>query len=264
MFFSLVEPKKVINYLSDQLNISPSNRISTVINLSVNDPVPARGKMILNDLIKQYDHASMSDKNSLTQNASEFIDNRLRAVKEQLDSVERKIQNFRTNNNVVDIGAQGQQFLDNVGTSDQKVGEIQGQLSVLNQVESYVRSKSGNSGIVPSTLGLDPMVGTLINKLNEDQLQYDKLRKTTGENSPLLLTLKDEIESLRPKILETLGSQKANLTATQNNLSSNNNKYSSLLRSMPEKSRQLLEISRDQATIQANYAFLLQKKKKPH
>ena len=33
-----------------------------------------------------------------------------------------------------------------------------------------------------------------------------------------------------------------------------------MLRSMPEKNRQLVEISRDQATIQANYAFLLQKK----
>ena len=205
LFFSLVAPKKVISYLTDQLTISPSNRVSTVINMSVNDPVPVRGKMILNELIKQYDHASMSDKNSLTQSTSDFIDNRLKIVKEQLDSVERKIQNFRTNNNLVDIGAQGQQFLDNVGVSDQKVGEIQGQLSVLNQVEGYVRSKAGNAGIVPSTLGLDPMVGSLINKLNDDQLQYDKLKKTTGENSPMLISLREEIEGLRPKIMETPG-----------------------------------------------------------
>ncbi|MEO8583050.1 MAG: polysaccharide biosynthesis tyrosine autokinase [Flavitalea sp.] len=260
LFFSLVETKKVIGFLNEQLQISPSSKLSTVINLSVNDPVPVRGKMILNELIKQYDNASMSEKNGLTQNTTEWIDNRLKVVKEQLDSVERKIQNFRTSNNVVDISAQGQQFLDNVGVSDQKVGEIQGQLSVLSQVESYVRSKTTGVGVVPSTLGLDPMVGNLINKLNEDQMQYDKLKKTTGENSPMLITLREEIETLRPKIMETLGSQRSNLLASQNNLSTNTNKYSGMLRSMPEKQRQLLEISRDQATIQANYAYLLQKK----
>jgi capsular exopolysaccharide synthesis family protein len=261
MFFALVEMKKVIDYLDKQLTITPSSRQSTVISIKVKDPVPVRGKLVLNELIRQYDMESVTDKNELALNTLRFVDDQLAKMQRELDSMNRSIEQFRTSNNVVDIGSQGQQYLAGTGANDAKVSEIDVQLSVLREVEGYVRGKGASTGIVPSTLGInDPLLGSLLGKLYDAETQYKKMITTTGENHPMARSLREQIDNLRPSIMENINSQKRNLQASRTDLASSVGKYSSLLRSMPEKERQFLEISRERATKEANYQSLLQKK----
>jgi capsular exopolysaccharide synthesis family protein len=261
MFFQLIEPKFVIDYLNDMLTIAASSKQSTVINLRVKDPVPIRGKLILNELIHQYRMTAVTDKNELALNTLKFVEEELATTKRELDSVDRGIQQFKTNYDVVDIGAQGQQYLESSGASDNKLIEIEGQLSVLREVESYVRSKGQGSGIVPSILGLnEPLLSSLLSKLYDAESQYRKLITTTGENNPMAIQLKDQIEQLRPDILENIASVKRNLQASKSNLTTSGGNFNSLLKTIPEKERQLTEISRDRATKAAEYQALLQKK----
>lgn len=261
MFFQLIEPKYVIDYLDEQLTVSAPNKQATVLDLKVKDPVPVRGKLILNELIRQYTDAAVSDKNELALNTLKFVERDLAETKSQLDSIDRKIQDFKTTQEITDLGVQGQQYIAASGTSDTRLSELDVQLSALREVESYVRSKGQGSGIVPSTLGLnDALLGSLLGKLYDAEGQYQKLITTTGENNPMAVQLKQQIESLRPSILENIASQKRNLTASRSSLASSGGKYNSLLRTMPEKERQLTLISRDREVKAARYEELLRKK----
>jgi tyrosine-protein kinase Etk/Wzc len=261
MFFTLVDVKKVIDYLDKQLTISASSKQSTVINIKVKDPVPVRGKIILNELIKQYDNAAKSDKNELAINTLRFVEEQLAITQKSLDSMNKSIEQYRTINNVVDLGSQGQQYLAGSGVNDQKVSDIDVQLSVLREVQQYVQSKGQTTGIVPSTLGVsDPLLSSLVGKLYEAETQYKRLLSTTGENNPMVKSLREQIDGLRPSILDNIESQRRNLQASRSNLSSSAGRFSGLLRTMPEKERKLMEISRDQATMAATYQSLLQRK----
>jgi tyrosine-protein kinase Etk/Wzc len=260
MFFQLIEPKYVIDYLDDQLSVTPSSKQSTVINIKIKDPVPVRGKLILNELIRQYSLESVKDKNELALNTLKYVEENLAIKQRQLDSVDKSIQQFRTTYNVVDISAQGQQYLAGSGVSDAKLGEIDAQMSVLKQVESYVRSKGQGTGLVASTSGLDPMLGSLLTELYKAEGEYKKLITTTGENNPMAIQLKQQIEQLRPSILENIASQKSNLQSSRSSLASSGGKYSSLLKTIPEKERQFLEISRDREIINGQYQELLKQK----
>jgi tyrosine-protein kinase Etk/Wzc len=259
MFFKLIEPKYVIDYLDDKLSVTPSSKQSTVITLKVKDPVPVRGKLILNELIKQYSQESVRDKNQLALNTLKYVEENLADRKRQLDSVDRSIEVFRSKYNVVDIGAQGKEYLAGSSVNDAELGKIDAQLSVLTEVESYVRSRGG-SAITPSTSGLDPMLGTLLTKLYDAEGQYKKLITTTGENNPMALQMKQEIDQLRPAILDNIASQKRNASSQRRSLASSGGKYNSLLSTIPEKERQYLEISRDRDIINAQYQQLLQQK----
>lgn len=259
LFFSIIELKRVINYLDGKLTITPSSKLSSVIGIRVKDPVPARGKLILKELINQYDRASKTDKNQLAINTLDYLNERIKILQKELDSTDRKIQQFRTEHNIVDISAQGQQYLANVGSSDQKLADIDGQLNILNDVESYLRSRGGSG--VPSTLGLnDPALPGMMAKLSEAETRYEKLRMTTGENNPMTLQLKEEIDRLRPSIQENIASQKRSLRVSRGTMSSSTGRYSSMLRSMPEKERQLLEISREKENKKAYFEQLLKQK----
>lgn len=260
-FFSINTVKKTANNLLSQINISPSSKQSTVIDLSIDGEVPKRGEDILNELLKVYNQAAILDKNVLAANTLKFVNDRLSYVVNELDSVEGRLQNFKASNKITDISAQGQIYLQTVATNDQKISDLNVQLAMLDQVEKYVNSKGDLGGVVPSTLGVaDPVLADLLQKLSDIELQYAQTKKIVPENNPAIIALQDGINKLKPGILENIKSQRKNLLAARNDLTSTSNSYSSMLKAIPEKERELLGISRQQAIKNNIYTFLLQKR----
>jgi capsular exopolysaccharide synthesis family protein len=261
LFFSLRSVRAITDELLNDLKITQATKLSSVIDLKIKDAVPKRGEDILNGLISEYNKAGISDKNALAANTLRFINERLGIVANELDSVEHGIQKYKTDEGIVDISAQGQLYLNNVGANDQKLSELNVQLAVLDQVESYVEAKTGQAGIVPSTFGVeDPELEDLLGKLYDLEVKYEGLSKTTAENNPVLISLRREIEKIKPSILDNVKSLKKNLTAGRGNLINTSNSYASILKTLPAKERKLVEISRQQGIKNSIYSFLLQKR----
>lgn len=261
MFFSILNPKDVAASVGKRLSVSTSNKMTSILNLSLTEDDPKKGEDILNELITAYNQAILKDKNNLAGNTLEFIEARLSAVQQDLESIEKRIERFKSKKGAIDLSTQGQLFLQNVSANDQKMSDINMQLAVLDEVQDFAASSNKSSGIVPSTLGVsDPSLSQLVDKLHTSELEYDRLRKTTGENSPLLVSIADRINTLRPGIMQNISSQRRSLMASKNNLNSTNNSYSSMLRTMPETERELLDINREQGIKSNIYNFLLQKR----
>lgn len=261
LFFSIASPKSIVSTLSNSLKVTTSNKMTSILNLTLTDEDPKKGEAILNELLTVYNEAILNEKSTLANNTLQFIEKRLQAVEHDLDSTEKKIQSFKSNSGAVDLSTQGQLFLQNVSANDQKMGDINMQMAVLNQVETFVNSKENGSGIVPSTLGVaDPALSHLVEKLYSAELEYEQLKTTTAENNPILVSVADRIQKIRPGIIQNIESQRRSLVASRNNLSSTNSGYGSILRSMPEKERELLEINREQSIKNNIYNLLLQKR----
>ncbi|HZF63663.1 MAG TPA: polysaccharide biosynthesis tyrosine autokinase, partial [Chitinophagaceae bacterium] len=260
-YFSLVQPKKISNKLLKSLKVSASNKLATIIDLSLRDAVPRRAEDILNELINAYNQAAITDKNTLAANTLAFVDDRLNAVTHELDSIERAIQKFKSGSGAIDISTQGKLFLQNVSENDQKLSDVNMKIAVLDKVEKFIETGDKSGSIIPSTLGIsDPVLSQLLEKLYNYELEYEKLKNTVAENNPILLTVKDQIKKIRPNIVQNIQSQRASLMAGKGNLSSTNGGYNSMLQAIPRKERELLEISREQSIKSNIYAFLLQKR----
>ncbi|HEY8661611.1 MAG TPA: polysaccharide biosynthesis tyrosine autokinase [Hanamia sp.] len=260
-YFSLISVKNAANSTLGSIKIESSGKQSTVIDLSIVGEVPKRGEDILNELLSVYNQAAILDKNELAANTLKFVQDRLKYVVNELDSVEGRLQSFKANNKIIDISAQGQIFLQTVAANDQKISDINMQLAVLDQVQNYVTNKEGKGGIVPATLGVaDPVLTTLLQKLSDLELQYTQTKKIVPENNPAVIALVDGINKIKPGILENIQSQRKNLLAGRDDLAGTNSRYASMLKSIPEKERELLGISRQQAIKNNIYTFLLQKR----
>lgn len=260
-YFSLSSVKNTANNILKQIKVSPSSKQSTVIDLSIEGEVPRRGEDILNELLSVYSRAAILDKNVLAANTLKFVNDRLKYVVNELDSVEGRLQSFKSHNKITDISAQGKIYLETVATNDQKVSEINMRLSALDQVENYVKSNGGIGGIAPATFGIaDPVLTELLKKLSDLELQYTQTKKIVPENNPAVTALVDGINKLKPGILENIQSQRRNLQAGRNDLTSTNSQFSSFLRTIPEQERELLGITRQQSIKNNIYTFLLQKR----
>ncbi len=262
LYFTLNSPKNVTASFLSGLKAESASKLSSIVDLSYRDVDPLRAENILDQLIKSYQESATTEKNILASNTLSFVNNRLALVSHDLDSIEKKIQQFKSGNQAVDISAQGQLFLQNVSANDQKLGDVNTQIAVLDKVENFVKSNTNSkAGIVPSTLGIsDPMLNQLIDKLYTSELEYDNLKKTVGENNPSLVAIADRINKIKPSILSNINSQQQSLKATRENIASTNGAYNSMLQTVPVKERALLDISREQQIKSNLYSFLLQKR----
>lgn len=262
LFFTLGKPKNVAPYFLYGLKAQAASKLSSIVDLSFRDPSPLRAENILNQLIDSYQQSANEEKDALAKNTVDFVNNRLKLVAQDLDSIEREVQQFKSGNHAVDISTQGQLFLQNVSANDQKLGELNTQLAVLDKVDEFVKSKKDSKGgIVPSTLGVsDPLLSQLIDKLYTSELEYNNLKKTVGENNPSLVAIADRINKLKPDILSNISSMRQSLLASKQNIASTNAAYNSVLQTVPQKEKDLLEISREQQIKSNLYSFLLQKK----
>lgn len=261
LFFSITNTRAAASQLVNNVSIETPGKLSSVINLYIEDQVPLRGEDILNALVQAYQQSAIVDKNKLAAQTLEFVENRILLIEKELQDLENKIVHYRSTQGAVNLNEQGRLFLQNVGDNDRRISDINLQLAVLSKVENYVVGKEKTTGIVPSTLGInDPVLSQLLQKLYNAEIQYGQLSQTTAENNPMLISLKQEIQSIRPSILENIRNQRDNLQASRSNLVSTNNSYNSMLQTIPHKERELLEISRQQAIKNEAYRFLLQKR----
>lgn len=260
-FLQIRSVKSAANNLISLLTVGAAAKESSLISLKLADQVPERAEFILNNLIKIYNKAGVDDKNETVANTLDFIANRLVYVTKDLSSVEDSLQQFRTRENITSISDEGKAYLETVQHKDDNLSQIQIQLDVLDQVEKYIVKKEGQRGTVPATAGVaDSFLTQLLTQLYGSELELQRQSQISGENSPGIISLKNQIAQLKSSILENVHTIKQNLLTTKNRLQIELNKSNGLLREVPSKERAFLGISRQQAIKNSIYTFLLQKR----
>jgi len=261
MRFVLKDVKSVVSSIKSRLTVRPVSRSSSVLELNYRDENPRRGEEFLDGLMLYYNITLSRDKDELIASTMGFVEDRLQKVAHELDSIEQTIQKYRYTNGVIDVSTQGRIFLENVSSVDQKLSDVGMQLAILDQVERFVQTKEGDKSVVPSTLGVaDPVLSQLVGKLYTAELEYESLKKTTAENNPMLISVADQIASIKPSILENIESQRRSLKASQENLAATNSGYVSMLKALPKTEKDLIDINRQQHIKSEIYNFLLQKR----
>jgi tyrosine-protein kinase Etk/Wzc len=261
LYFSIIPPKVVTEGLVRKLSIETENKLSTAVSLRVVDQVPERAEDILNRLISTYNQTGVASRNALAANTLDFVESRLLLVGRELEALEKKVVDYKSTKGVIDLSEQGKQYLNNSGANERDLAEINIQLAVLGKIEAYIQSRNSTESIIPSTLGIkDPVLSQLVQQLYDAEMEYQRLRKITGENNPILIALTDKIQSLRRSTLENVKNQRVSLETSRSNLSATKRQYSTALQSIPQKERELLEITRQQASKNEAYRFLLQKR----
>lgn len=261
-YFTLSDIRSVSGSIISSLTVAPSNKQSSVINLTIKDPVPQKAEVLIDEIVKAYNRSSVERKNQIAFKTLEFIEDRLKHVSRELDSVENGIQQYRDKTGVVDISEQSKQILQSIGESDNQLTNVNMQLNTLNEVENYLSSRSGQgASIAPATMTLqDQSLSNLLDKYYSTETQYEKMKNTYGENHPNVVSLRDELSKTKPAILENIRNQKSSLQSSKDLLSKTNNRYSSMLSTIPKKEKELVEVSRQRNIKNDIYSFLLQKK----
>jgi tyrosine-protein kinase Etk/Wzc len=260
-YLSTYSLKSLVASLYTSLTIVSVTKESALISLKCLDLNGKRAEDVLTNLMSIYNNAGIDDKNATSANTLAFITDRLEIVSKDLSGVEDNLQKFRSKEGIIDLPSEGRLFLENVERKDELMSQLQLQLEILDKVEKYVIQKGKNAGTVPSTLGLsDPILSQLLDKLYTAELELDVQRQRSGENSPGINALLEQIDQLKASLLENIHNLKDNLNTSRQVLQQDLNSKAAILKTVPEKERAFLEISRNQEIKNGIYTYLLQRR----
>jgi tyrosine-protein kinase Etk/Wzc len=246
---------------ASKLTVVPIGKAGSSLSITTEDAVPQRGVDYLNQLVTEYNKASIEDKNINISNTLTFIEDRLKSLVVELNSSEKKVEDYKSANQIANISSQASIFLSNISNVDLQVGKIQLQLSVLRNVENYLKSSAENEVKLPSLSGLeDATVTSLVDQLVQLQVRKTSLLRTIPEENPIVESINDQISSLKKSLDQTIQSLKNSLLASQKQLRSQNNQYQSSISDIPAKERGLLDVMRQQDIKNNLFNFLLQKR----
>lgn len=255
----------VASGLAGAINVQPKGVNTGLLIISMETANPQLGADIVNQLMTEYGNRSIEVKNITLLQTLVFIDERLKILRHEVDSVERIKLDYQQKNDVIDVTAQSAGYFDALTQSDQDINLQQEKIGMATMIENYLRDEKNRHEpfkLAPSALGLeDATMGGLIQAYNIAQLERKSLVDGgTPPDNPVIKQKESQIEEMRQRVIESIANIKIAFNAQINTAKSKVKDVQSILKQLPEKTRYLLEIDRALEGKQTLYKFLAEKK----
>jgi capsular exopolysaccharide synthesis family protein len=255
-------PTRVVasNLLSSLL-VVPKGTVG-IINISMEATHPELAADVVNQLMIEYELSTREDKRETMRQTILFIDERLKAVSREMDSVTRQLLQYQSANNIINTETQSQSYFSRADEYEKGMSEQMVQINVARMIDDYLRDSKNDFTLVPSSLGLnDITLNTMISAYNAVQLERESMiNSNTPATNPRVQQKDEQLERLRKNIRENLRNLVSSYQAAVNRLSRNNNAVRSQIKMLPVKEQNFLEIKRQQEIKQEVVNLLMQKR----
>lgn len=241
-----------------QLNLTDKN--SSLIELNLNDPVKEKARDILDQLILEYNRQAIEDKNLVALNTASFIEDRLNIITDELDSVESGKEDFKQDNQLTDIQAESEMFIENASEFNKKSQDVNTQLELSNAMLDYI-AKNSEIDLLPANLGISEAgVNSVISEYNSLVLERNRVLSGSTPKNPVVISINSQLDQIKGNVLRSLQRMRSNLRIIREDLDRQSASMDSKIASVPGKEKQYRGIERQQNIKEALYLFLLQKR----
>ncbi len=255
--FISVNKDKMINKVSKNLDVFSISKNGSIIKLIYQDNSAKRAKDLLDSLVNIYLDQSVDKKTSQASSALTFVDQQLQEVSKKLQSSAIKLENFKEENNLIDIKTESQATLTNLSNYKSQLSGIKIQESAFAAL--YNEFKTGNYGSV-SSLALDyPVLGTLLNDLQGAKSDRIGLLATVTELHPDAVQVSDKISDIKMALESAIESISDSIREKKRSLEDTLYNSETKLLKFPEKERELADLQRKYKVNEKTYEFLLEK-----
>jgi tyrosine-protein kinase Etk/Wzc len=247
-------------YLAKQ-QITPTGKTSDVIRLSISGNEPIREIHYLNGLVGEYINRNLEFRTETKKRSLEFINKQLSGISDSLNAAGSTVTRFRSQNQVVDISAEGGMVMQQLSDIEKERSQSQMQLDYFRNLLTYLEnSDSIKNMVMPSVVGVqDPSLNAVVMKLSDLYSRRAVLSFSTHANNPTLLLLNKEIDQVTSQLRENLINLISNARLTIQTLQKREADINQQMNNLPVKEQQLINITRQYELTNEIYTFLLQK-----
>lgn len=250
--------KKII---TKKLMVKQLNKQAPLIIISYEDTIPKRASEYVNSLVDIFLQDGLERKNRRNKKILEFIVEQLKQTKEKLNKSENKLRSFKVSNGIVSKSAQADTMIVNLSKIDFEISENQLKESLIHNVLTIIRNHQSIESVSASLSELgDETTAGYIGSLEKLKTEESKLAEEYTSEYPKLILIRNQIESLRTKIISNIKNLEKSIITKLHGLEKIKNKYEKNLLKLPEKDIDLIKLTRQYQVNSKMYDYLLQKK----
>ena len=240
---------------------SDIDKESTLVRITCNDTNIQRADDILSGLLDAYKQSIIEDKNQIAQSTASFIDSRIQLIHEELNDVEGRMAEFKQNSGLMDIKANSEAFLNQSTSARQRTIQSEMQYSMVQYLVDYLTENSKGNSLIPTMGGInDNGIQAQITQYNQMMLNRNRLTENTSENSPAIKEMDNNLSQMHAAVLASLKGYTSSLKLQLDKAKIEENKIQGTINAVPQKEKQVIDITRQQAIKETLYTFLLNKR----
>ena len=254
-------PMARAKYYASNLVVTVTGKNSTVLALTMTDHFISRAERVLNTLIDVYNEEWIQDKNRAARSTSDFISERVKIIEGELSGIETDLKDYKEKNNLTDIQALGQAYLEELGEYSAKEFEVTNQLAIAGFIRDYLTDPKNDRSLLPSNSGLsNQSVESQISDYNELYLEREKLILNSSADNPLIEDMTLALDAIKSAVLTSIENLMGTLELQASQIKDEESKILSGMASSSGQEMDLLSIERQQQVKQSLYLYLLQKR----
>ena len=258
----LLPVRSVVESYRARLQIIPVGVSSSVLQVSLLDPIILRAQDFIDNLVAEYQSRAIKKKNETSERTADFINDRLVEISKNLSNVDvaaaQYMAKFGVNDN---IEGQSNRLIDIAIENDREITKNKTQMLLIESTEASIKNQKSNDNLIPSDLNVDDSsISTDVGKYNLLILKRKRLLKNSSTENPVIVKIDEELDGLKKVLYQNLKRFKEQTKIKLTALEKKREEIKQKLSQTPQIQKDLREISREQGVTEKLYLYLLQKK----
>ena len=241
------------------MSVTISSKKANGISLYLEETNVKRGIDVLNKLVDLYNKRCQLEKDETALNTAKFIDERLAIIYNELSTSEADIEQYKKNNNLVDVEVQARQLLSKKESYEGRAIQYETQRELLKMILNFLNDKNNNSSMIP----FNPNMGELVDPISEYNkivVQRINMSASARPDNVMLKELDNQIASVRENLITSIGEALKSVEASLAASNKERNSALSNINDVPSMEREYRELFRRQTIKNSLYTFLLEKR----
>jgi capsular exopolysaccharide synthesis family protein len=257
----LIGRDKMIDAYRKRINISPVNKNSSVLKLTLVDAIEEKAEDVLDELIKQYNVDAINDKNQISKKTITFINARIDTIGKQLSIIQDSVKDYKIDKGFTGLPIEVQMSLEALKETSRDIIQAQIQVNVSKLIEEKLDNEVLKYELLPAALGIENQaIADALNAYNTLIIERNKRKTNAGTSNPILLQLESDIQNSRVALLKSLNNITKSLELQLEKLKLEESRLLGRINSIPSNERGFVDIARKQEITSALYQYLLRKK----
>ncbi len=247
--------------IQSRLSVEGEDLKSNIIDLTYTDFSTSEASRVLTLILDVYNEKWILDKQKIIQSTSRFIDEKLRMLESELNTVDDSISSYKSRYGITELENVSNIYLKQQSDTDAEILKLMNQKAMAEYIRSLLEDEASHQQLLLVNSGINnTLIESQITLYNSLLLQMQSHMEYTSEQNPLIGNLEKELNSLRKNILSNVINHIRTIEIQLQSLDEYHKMTTSKITSNPEQAQYLISIERDQKVKESLYLYLLQKK----